>query len=88
VAAKQKPAQERQANMDQHAAPPPQRLRVINEDVMDENELGDETEMEEISEQNAESPAAASGAYMVHTDEVIEYFNAVLPQPKDADVCV
>lgn len=44
--------------------------------------------MEEISEQNAESPAAASGAYMVHTDEVIVYFNAVLPQPKDADVCV
>ena len=83
VAAKRKPAQERQANMDQHAAPPPQRLRVINEDVMDE-ELGDETET-----QDAESPAnaaVASGVYMVYTDEVIEYINTVLPQSEGINV--
>jgi len=70
VAAKRKPSQERQANMDQDAEPPPQRSQVINEDVMGENELGDDIEMEGSSEQQAETgkPATASGdAYMVHT---------------------
>ena len=50
---------------------------------MDE-ELGDETEM-----RDAESPAdaaVASGVYMVHTDEVIEYINTVLPQSEGINV--
>jgi hypothetical protein len=56
--------------MDQDAEPAPQRSRVINEDVIGENELGDEIEMEGSSEQQAETgkPATASGdTYMVHT---------------------
>eukprot|EP00435_Cladocopium_sp_Y103_P060028 s240_g21.t1 len=80
----------RWVNMEEHAAPPPpQRLRVINEDEMGENELGeDEAGMEESSEHptDAEPAAATSGVYMVHTDEVIEYFDAVLPNFEDTNV--
>ena len=43
VAAKKKTAAERQQNMDAHAAPPPKRLRKIDEDVMEEEAEPGET---------------------------------------------
>ena len=53
---------------------------------MDESEGGEHAEMEEQDDGSPVGIASAADVFMVHTDEVIEYYNTVLPQSKDIDV--
>eukprot|EP00435_Cladocopium_sp_Y103_P006856 s1452_g2.t1 len=79
TAAKKKTAAERQQNMDQHADPPPKRLRVIDEDVMDE-EIEDQGRNYDTEDDGMPVEAYA---YMVYTDDMLEYENVVLPKSED-----
>ena len=56
--------------MDEHASPPPKRLRVI-----DEEEIGEEAmdETEETYENGDENTPTEAYAYMVYTNEMLEY---------------
>ena len=102
VAAKKKTAAERQQNMDAHAAPPPKRLRKIDEDVMEEEaepgetyetvdenmpnetfETEDEDMPTETYENVDENLPTEAYAYMVYTNDMLDYVDVAFSKSKD-----
>ena len=88
----EKPAAERQQNMDEQAAPPPKRIQSIDEDVIEEeamDEAGENYETvgenlpTETYENEDENMPTEAYAYMVYTNDMLEYVDVAFSKSKD-----